>query len=158
MYEAPCLPLLVAVLLLLAPPPARCQQGQLAGHVITSEKDEGFPGATLTLQQAGKIVTGTITDTNGAFSFVDLPLGTYKVVLKMIGYRRKSQADIQVTAQPTAIMLSFPGRCRSRYSLHHLPTCVGGHTDQFFPSSTGFPARARYSGLRQGKLYLGGAR
>lgn len=41
--------LLVAVLLLLAPLLARGQQGQLAGHITTSDRAAGFSGVTLTL-------------------------------------------------------------------------------------------------------------
>lgn len=154
--KPPAYPLLVAVLLWLAPHPAWCQQGQLAGHVTTSERAEGFAGVTLTLQQAGNIVTGTVTDTNGAFSFANLPLGTYEVVLEISGYRRERQTDIQVTAQPTTVTIPFPGPCRYRYSSHHLPACVGGHTDQFIPIVYGFPSARTMQRAKQGKLYLGG--
>jgi hypothetical protein len=148
--------LLFAALLVLAPLRARCQQGQLAGQVTSSELAGGFPGVTLTLQQAGKIVTGTVTGTSGAFSFSNLPVGTYDLVLEMIGYRSQRQADIQVTAQPTTLAIPFPGPCRYRYPPHQLPACVGGHTDHFIPIVYGFPSARLMQRAKQGKLYLGG--
>jgi hypothetical protein len=148
--------LLATALLWLAPLATRCQPGQLAGHVTTSDRAEGFAGVTLTLHQAGHLVTGMVTDATGAFSFANLPLGTYEVVLDMSGYRRESQADIQVTARPTTLTIPFPGPCRYRYPSHRLPACVGGHTDQFIPIVYGFPNARTMQRAKQGKVYLGG--
>jgi hypothetical protein len=148
--------LLSATLLWGAPLAARCQQGQLTGHVTTGDRAEGFAGVTLTLHQAGHLVTGTVTDTNGAFAFANLPLGTYEVVLEMTGYRRESHADIPVTAPPTSVTIPFPGPCRYRYSSQQLPACIGGHTDHFIPIVYGFPNQRTLHRAKQGKLYLGG--
>jgi hypothetical protein len=148
--------LLVAIFLSLAPLLASGQQGQLLGHILTSDRAEGFPGVTLTLQQAGHLVTGTLTDATGAFSFANLPLGTYEVVLERSGYRRERHTDLQVTAQPITVTIPFPGPCRYRYSPHRLPACVGGHTDQFIPIVYGFPNARTLQRAKQGKLYLGG--
>lgn len=149
-------PLLAAALLWWAPLAARCQPGQLTGHITMSDRAEGVAGVTLTLHQAGHLVTGTVSDATGAFSFANLPLGTYEVVLEMSGYRRESQADLQITAQPTTLTIPFPGPCRYRYLPHRLPACVGGHTDQFLPIVYGFPNARTLQLAKQGKLYLGG--
>ncbi|RZL13274.1 MAG: hypothetical protein EOO62_08625, partial [Hymenobacter sp.] len=59
------------------------------------------------MHQAGHLVTGTVTDANGAFAFANLPFGTYEVVLEMIGCRRESHADLQVTAPPTPVTMPW---------------------------------------------------
>lgn len=103
-----------------APLAARCQPGQLTGHVTTGDRAEEFAGVILTLHQASHLVTGTVTDANGAFTFVNLPLGTYEVVLEMIGCRRESHADLQVTAPPTPVTMPFPRPYAMRHTSYRL--------------------------------------
>jgi len=148
--------LLVIGLLFLRPLVGRCQQRQLAGQVTDSKLGGGFPGVTITVHQAGKIVAGTITNRDGAFSLSNLPVGTYDVVVEMLGYRAEGRADVEVTAQPTALTIPFPGPCQYRYQPPQLPLSVGGHTDHFIPIVYGLPTAHTRQRAKRGKIYLGG--
>ncbi len=60
----------------------------LSGQVTDSEKGEGIPGVTVRLM---KTTLGKISSKKGLFSFTELPAGSYRMQLSLIGYQKQEQ-------------------------------------------------------------------
>ncbi|MVN79261.1 DUF2012 domain-containing protein [Hymenobacter sp. HMF4947] len=143
--------------LLFQPFTGKCQVGQLAGQVNNSKGSGGFPGITVTLQHDGHTIAGTATNQDGTFSLSNLPVGTYDLVLEMIGYRTERQIGVSITtAQAARLTIPFPGPCPYTYPHHKLSVCMGGHTNHFIPIAYGLPTARMMQRAKQGKVYLGG--
>ena len=56
--------------------------GKISGQVIDPETTNGIPGVTVTLKRGGTAYGTATTDSNGGYSFSDLPAGTYQAVVK----------------------------------------------------------------------------
>jgi hypothetical protein len=150
--------LLLASLLLslIGPRIALCQQGQLSGQVLEGNGPTGSAGVTITLQRADSILAGTLAGSNGAFTLPAVPVGTYDLVLRMIGYRTERLVGVQVTLQAKALVLPFPGPCLYSYTKHQQPTCLAGHTDHLIPMVYGLPSKHTMQRARRGKVRLAG--
>ncbi len=72
---------------------AQDQVGKITGQVVDQETGEPLPGATVMLEGT---TTGTRTDLDGNFTIPNVPVGTYNVVISMIGYNRKTVTDLKV--------------------------------------------------------------
>lgn len=150
--------LLPAALLLslIRPRVALGQQGQLSGQILEGNGPAGFPGVTITLQRADSILAGTMAGRNGAFTLPAVPLGTYDLVLKMIGYRTEKREGVQVTLQAQTLVLPFPGPCLYTYTKHQRPTCPTGHMDHLIPMAYGLPSKHTMQRASRGKVRLAG--
>ena len=62
--------------------------GTLTGKVIDKRTNEPLPYATVTVKDAGKVVTGSMTKDNGAFSVTNLPLKELTVEVHFMGYKK----------------------------------------------------------------------
>jgi hypothetical protein len=83
-------------LLFAASAAAQTTLGRLVGSVLDSS-GAVLPGATVTLtnQQTNQVQTVTTTEV-GAFVFPQVPVGTYKVVIALEGFKSKSYNDLIV--------------------------------------------------------------
>ena len=88
--------LILAALLLSAP----VAWAQTTGRIMGSLKDaQGavLPGATVTL--TGPALQGAqtqVTDQDGAFRFLSVPPGRYRVKIELTGFKTIEQSDVQV--------------------------------------------------------------
>ena len=71
--------------------------GTIRGRV-TDEASMGLPGATIYIPEIG---SGTAADPEGNYIILNIPVGTYDVVVQMIGYKKKTFKDVQVTMDQT---------------------------------------------------------
>ncbi len=102
------------VFLLLATPLLAMSQntGKLAGQVLDTETGEALPGASIAL--AGTQV-GTISDIDGNYFIIGVPVGTFDVQASFVGYQhtdrveRRNQCRLYTRNQ----FQSF-SRCRTR--------------------------------------------
>ena len=135
---------------------AFCQNGQVEGHIVDSKTNENFPGATVLFMQDNAIVNGASTDMTGVFAVKNIPLGTYSVVVKAIGYRDETIGNVVVTSANQQFNISFPGPCKYKYVKGKKPNCVAGHTDHIVPIIYGLPDARLMAKARKEKAYLGG--
>ena len=71
--------------------------GTIRGKV-TDEESMELPGATIYLPELG---IGAAADPQGSFIILNIPVGTYDVVVQMVGYQKKTYKDIQVVMDQT---------------------------------------------------------
>jgi hypothetical protein len=149
--------LLASLLLsLIKPRIALGQQGQLSGQILEGNGPTGFPGIIITLQRADSILAGTMASNNGAFTLPTVPVGTYDLVLKMVGYRTEKLVGMQITPQAKLLVLPFPGPCQYTYTKHQRPTCPAGHLDHLIPMAYGLPTKRTMQRASRGKVRLAG--
>ena len=65
--------------------------GTIRGRV-TDEESMGLAGATVYIPEIG---AGTAADPEGNYIILNIPVGTYDVVVQMIGYKKKTFKDVQ---------------------------------------------------------------
>ncbi len=70
------------------------QTSILKGKVMDSKDQFSLPGATLRISEGNRF---TVSDANGNFEFLDLPVGTYQLTVDYLGYDHFSQ-QVQVTS------------------------------------------------------------
>lgn len=73
------------------------QHISVKGKVYDETTNTSLPGANIELDDTGK---QTLTDANGAFQFVGLTPGTYKIKVKFIGYN-ESEREVKVDGTHT---------------------------------------------------------
>ncbi|MFL3013245.1 MAG: carboxypeptidase regulatory-like domain-containing protein, partial [Candidatus Neomarinimicrobiota bacterium] len=71
--------------------------GTIRGRV-TDEESMELPGATIYLPELG---IGAAADPGGNFIILNIPVGTYDVVVQMVGYQKKTYKEIQVVMDQT---------------------------------------------------------
>jgi len=62
-------------------------QGSISGKVTDKTTKEPLPYVNIVIKEAGKVVTGGITDDNGAFNINKLALKNYSVEIQFMGYK-----------------------------------------------------------------------
>ncbi|HWB90904.1 MAG TPA: carboxypeptidase-like regulatory domain-containing protein, partial [Puia sp.] len=77
---------------------------QLRGTVLDGVLQKPLAGATVTLTMESR---STITDSNGNFSFRNIPIGKQTLVISHIGYTTVTQDNIEVEAGKESV-ISFP--------------------------------------------------
>ncbi len=70
--------------------PATINIGSISGKVIDKNSKQPIPYVNVTLKQAGKFVTGGITQDNGNFTIKNLALESYTVEFQFIGYKKQT--------------------------------------------------------------------
>ncbi len=102
------LAILAFVFTLGSPQPAAAQssddKGRIIGEVIAAENEDPLSGATVALRNPAdsSLVTGTTTDSTGAFALGNIPYGTYTLRISFIGFATTRLTDIRITrTQPT---------------------------------------------------------
>jgi hypothetical protein len=73
--------------------------GKIKGVIKDSISGAVVEYATIAVYQtqSSKIQTGTTSGTDGAFMLDKIPLGTYRIVIDFIGYKRKSINPVKIT-------------------------------------------------------------
>lgn len=74
--------------------------GIISGKVTESEAGMSLPGATLKLNSGNKYTT---TNNNGEFEFLNVPFGTYEILISYIGYEDQKQTIIVDSKKNTII-------------------------------------------------------
>lgn len=85
------------VLLLLATPLLVMAQstGKLAGRVFDASTGEPLPGANVLLDGTQM---GTITDVDGNYFIIGVPVGTYNVQASFVGYQAQTVENVEINA------------------------------------------------------------
>ena len=94
---------LAAVLLLCASGAAYAQTGSIAGEVRDTSGGT-VPGVTVEATSPALIerVRTAVTDVNGRYQLVSLPVGVYTVTFKIAGFATVTQGNIELTSEFTA--------------------------------------------------------
>jgi outer membrane receptor protein involved in Fe transport len=90
------------------PQPAAAQSsddgGRITGEVVDEENEQPLSGATVTLRNPAdsSLVTGTTTDSTGAFALDNVPYGAYTLRVSFVGFATTRFTDVRLTrTQPT---------------------------------------------------------
>ncbi|WP_103068253.1 TonB-dependent receptor domain-containing protein [Aquimarina sediminis] len=81
------------------------QTGTIIGEVIDNNTQESVPYATIVIKSNNKVITGGITNENGAFLVNKIPLGEYIFEAQFMGYKTISKT-ISVTESNKKIDLN----------------------------------------------------
>src|SRR5262249_25512439 len=73
--------------------------GKLSGRILDAKKAP-LPGVTVLLVG---LRLGAFTDTDGRYTILNVPAGTYEVKFQLLGYRPVSGTDVQVNADNTTV-------------------------------------------------------
>jgi len=77
-------------------------QGTVKGKILDKSGDEPMPYVNVVVNNKadGKFLKGAITDEDGAFNIVDLPKGTYELVVSFMGYK-EIKRDFSINSNHT---------------------------------------------------------
>ena len=67
---------------------AEVPNGRIAGVVIDASSKEPLSGATLYVEELKKTI---LTDEKGEYAVLDVPIGTYTIIVNYVGYTSKTQ-------------------------------------------------------------------
>ena len=81
------------------------ENGTLSGKVVDSQTKKPIPYTNITLKKEGKTITGGITQENGNFVIKNIPLETYTVEIRFIGYTGQNK-NITLSASDKSINLN----------------------------------------------------
>ena len=95
----------LTALLFLSITPRLCAQQTLGGitGVVSDESGATVPSATVTIvEDQTKLTRRQDTNENGSYSFVNLPIGSYGIIVSHTGFQTLAIPSIQVQANRTA--------------------------------------------------------
>ncbi len=93
--------LLSVVLMLLAS--TAFSQGIIKGNVTDAKNGETLIGATVHIA-SGSFQLNTTVKLDGVYTFKNVPAGTYKLVIKFVGYNPSKEYTVEVTKDNTAVL------------------------------------------------------
>lgn len=67
------------------------------GTVKDAVSEAPIAGATVKVMRRDSVLYGAVARTNGAFRVPELPIGTYRIVVSMVGYEPYVIDELQVT-------------------------------------------------------------
>jgi outer membrane receptor protein involved in Fe transport len=70
-------------------------RSKITGTIKDAESKEAMVGVTVMIENTG---LGAVTDVNGKFIIINVPVGTYKIKVSTIGYAKKTLLDVVVSA------------------------------------------------------------
>lgn len=73
--------------------------GKITGHITDKISGESLPGANILLDNTS---FGAAADSDGRFSIINLPPGSYSVSVMMIGYKTIQMSDVLVSTNRTS--------------------------------------------------------
>lgn len=78
---------------------ADSERGHMTGRVVTQSDDAPLEGATVSvrLPADSSLVTGTSTDSTGAFAIDGVALGTYTVRISFVGFTATRRTNVRLT-------------------------------------------------------------
>jgi TonB-linked SusC/RagA family outer membrane protein len=86
--------------LLIAPIAAFAQNGAIEGTVIDGDTDDSLPGVQVFIPDLNQ---GTVTDIEGSYTIPDVPVGTYEVQARFVGFRTATR-EVTVNSGETATL------------------------------------------------------
>lgn len=147
---------LIVILFLFSGLGLNAQDGRIVGDVTCNKQPVAFANVYIE-----GLRVGVSTDTQGHFEFENIPLGTYKMVVSMIGYEKSSQRIMvdrgvqtvkielkEVTTQLEEAVIS--GTMKEMSKLDS-PVPVEVYTAEFFksnPTATVFESMQNVTGVR----------
>ncbi len=96
MFALGALPMVTAAL--------AAQSGTISGKVTNAESGRAIENATIKASVAGGTAYGAVSGADGAFRIVNLPNGSYTVIVSAIGFAPKSSANVLPGATLTIAM------------------------------------------------------
>lgn len=83
--------------------------GKITGRIIDSLSGEPIEYATISLftQHENKVVNGTTADSKGAFKLTNVSVGTYKMIIDFIGYKRIEKNNVVVSAENSSVNMGI---------------------------------------------------
>ncbi|MCK4690145.1 MAG: carboxypeptidase-like regulatory domain-containing protein, partial [Candidatus Marinimicrobia bacterium] len=88
---------LLILILFMVPVLLLAQTGDIQGRVVDKSSREGIAGANVIVEGT---TLGAATDVDGNFAIIDVPAGTIKIVVTVIGYTKVDQ-EVIVTSGRT---------------------------------------------------------
>jgi len=75
--------------------------GRIEGQVVDASDARALPGATVSVRNPvdSTLVTGSVTDSTGAFAINDVPYGTYTLRISFVGFATKRLTDVRLTRE-----------------------------------------------------------
>jgi hypothetical protein len=70
---------------------SQSETGNIYGKVTDASTGEEFPFATLMLMQDTVIVNGAVSRMDGKYTLLKVPVGSYKMITKYVGYKSDTQ-------------------------------------------------------------------
>ena len=93
--------LFVSIILLLSQNLWAGTTGKITGVVIDSETREPLPGVMIIILGTAM---GTNTDIDGRYTIINVPMGTYSVQAKMMGYKSRIKEKVKVLQNEMTIL------------------------------------------------------
>src|SRR5688572_11363207 len=94
----------LALSLFTAASAAAQQTGIISGRATDVETGTGLSGANVEVMSGtGRVIGGTLTDAQGNFRIANVPVGTYALIVRMVGYQPTRIPDIRVVAGETTM-------------------------------------------------------
>ncbi len=97
----PTLPLLLLVALLTSTVAEGGTTGKIAGHIKDSQTNEALAGVNVLIQGTS---LGAASDVEGYYAILNVPPGSYTIVISAIGYTKKSVTDLSVSVDLTTTL------------------------------------------------------
>ncbi len=69
--------------------------GKITGRVIDKQTKEGIPGVNVIIPELG---IGAVTDLDGYYFILNVPVGVYSVTAQIISYQTQTQTNVSVSA------------------------------------------------------------
>src|SRR5674476_768972 len=81
--------------------------GSLSGKVFDKSTNQPLEYATISLisKPSGKIITGTVSDTKGAFVISNIPFDTYQVYIEFIGFEKVTLDNVIIKSDRRSVSL-----------------------------------------------------
>lgn len=89
---------LVLAAFVLVPQVARAQTGKITGVVTDAQSGQPLDGVQILIRGTG---VGTLTDDNGRFFILNMPVGTYTLLARRIGFQTVGRSNVQVVIDVT---------------------------------------------------------
>ena len=98
------------------------QNGNIQG-VITDDNGITVPGATIVIEELKK---GAVSDFNGKFTIVDVPKGTYTLLIQYLGYADYKEEVTLTESQTTAINIILASQSTELNEVQITAYTIGG--------------------------------
>jgi len=85
-------------LLLLNSSPYAQTTGKIVGNVVDEATGEGLPAANILIEGT---LRGTATDLNGDFYIINIPPGSYTIIIQMMGYETTKVENLRISVNRT---------------------------------------------------------
>ena len=90
------------------------ETGELSGKVYRKTDLIPFPGVLVELRNDKELVSTTITDVDGRFTFKSMPQGSYDLTLDFIRHRKKVIHNICISRGESLDMdILYPNTCKN---------------------------------------------